>query len=52
MGKTPLVFAACAMDALLTQADRILLPARHMAFTIDRQEFRHRLVASIEKWLG
>lgn len=46
---TALVFAACAMDALIAQADRIMLLDRHAASAIDRGEFRLRVAASMEK---
>jgi len=49
MEETALVFAACAMDTLIAQADRILLLDQHVAFAIDRKEFRHRLAESLEK---
>jgi predicted ABC-class ATPase len=49
MGETALVFAACAMDMLVAQADRIMLLDRHMACTIDRELFRNKVAASLEK---
>ncbi|HNX18279.1 MAG TPA: ABC-ATPase domain-containing protein [Methanoregula sp.] len=49
MGETALVFAACAMDTLIAQADRILLLDQHAAFAIDRMVFRQRLAESLEK---
>ena len=49
LGETALVFAACAMDALVAQADRILVLDRHEASAIDREEFRRRVAASMEK---
>ncbi len=49
MGDTALVFAACAMDTLIAQADRILLLDQHVAYAINREEFRLRLADSLEK---
>ena len=49
IGDTALVFAACALDALVAQADRIMVLDRHMASAIDREVFRHRVAASLEK---
>jgi predicted ABC-class ATPase len=49
MGNTALVFAACAMDVLVAQADRIMVLERHVAHAIDREEFRERVVLSLEK---
>jgi len=46
---TALVFAACAMDTLIAQADRIMVLERHAATAIDRDAFRRRVVASLEK---
>jgi uncharacterized protein len=49
LGDTALVFAACAMDALIAQADRILVLDRHAASAIDRDVFRRRVAASFAK---
>lgn len=49
LGDTALVFAACAMDALIAQADRILVLDRHVATAIDREVFRRRVAALLEK---
>ena len=35
MGDTSLVFAACAMDTLIAQADRIMVLDRHEAKAIE-----------------
>lgn len=47
--ETSLVFAACAMDALIAQADRIMVLDRHAASAIDRDVFRRRVAASLAK---
>jgi len=47
--KTALVFAACAMDTLIAQANRIMVLERHAATAIDRDAFRRRVVAMLEK---
>jgi len=49
MGETVLVVAACAMDTLIAQADRILVLEGHVATAIDRTEFRRRVAASLLK---
>lgn len=49
MGDTALVFAACAMDTLIAQADRIMVLDRHVASAIEPQEFRHRMAALLRK---
>ncbi|HJX55321.1 MAG TPA: P-loop domain-containing protein [Methanoregula sp.] len=49
MGETALVFAACAMDTLVAQADRIMVLDRHEASAIDRKVFRHRVAESLGK---
>ena len=49
MGDTALVFAACAMDTLIAQADRIMVLDRHMASAIDPEVFRHRVAALMRK---
>lgn len=41
MKDTALVFAACAMDTLIAQADRIMVFDRHAATGIDRVVFRN-----------
>ena len=47
MGDTTLLFAACALDTLIAQADRILLLDRHAATAIDRGKFRSMLQESL-----
>ncbi len=47
MGDTALVFAACAMDTLIAQADRIMVLDRHDASAINPQEFRRMLAGSL-----
>jgi len=49
MGETALVFAACAMDTLVAQADRIMVLDRHVASAIDREAFRKKVAESLEK---
>jgi hypothetical protein len=49
MGDTALVFAACAMDTLVAQADRIMVLDRHVASALDRDEFRQSVVASLTR---
>jgi predicted ABC-class ATPase len=49
MKETALVFAACAMDTLVAQADRIMVLDRHVARAIDREEFRERVALSLER---
>jgi len=49
MGDTALVFAACAMDTLIAEADRIMLLDRHSASAIDRTVFRRLLAGSLRK---
>jgi predicted ABC-class ATPase len=49
MGDTALVYAACAMDELIAQADRIMVLDRHVASAIDPGEFRHRLAVLLRK---
>jgi hypothetical protein len=48
MGETALVFAACAMDTLVAQADRIMVLDRHVASAIDRRVFRKKVAESLE----
>jgi len=48
-GETALVFAACAMDTLIAQADRIMVLDRHEAGAIDTGEFRHRVAMLLRK---
>ena len=52
MGETALIFAACAMDMLAAQADRIMVLDRHAAHAIDRESFRQKVAASLEKMAG
>jgi len=52
MGETALLFAACAMDTLVAQADRIMVLDRHVAFAVDRELFRERVAASLERMAG
>ncbi|MDD4136909.1 MAG: ABC-ATPase domain-containing protein [Methanoregula sp.] len=49
LGDTALVVAACAMDALIAQADRIMVLDRHVASAIDRGVFRRRVAVSLSK---
>ena len=49
MGDTALIFAACAMDTLVAQADRIMVLDRHVAYAVDRKIFRDRVAVSLEK---
>ena len=43
MGNTALLFAACAMDTLIAEADRILVLDRHVASGLDPKMFRKRV---------
>ncbi len=52
MGGTALLFAACAMDTLAAQADRIMLLDQHAACAVDREQFRERVALSLEKMAG
>jgi predicted ABC-class ATPase len=52
MGETALVFAACAMDTLVAQADRIMVLERHAASAIDRETFRRTVAESLVKMAG
>jgi len=52
MGETAMVFAACAMDTLVAQADRIMVLDRHVAYAIDREMFRKKVAESLEKIAG
>lgn len=52
MGATALIFAACAMDMLVAQADRIMLLDGHIANAVDREAFRKRVAESLEKMAG
>jgi len=49
MGETALVFAACAMDTLVAQADRIMVLDRHVAYAVDRTVFRKKVAEFLEK---
>ncbi|HPA07870.1 MAG TPA: ABC-ATPase domain-containing protein [Methanoregulaceae archaeon] len=49
MGETALVFAACAMDILAAQADRIMVLDRHVASAVDRGSFREKVAESLRK---
>ena len=49
MGETALVFAACATDTLIAEADRIMVLEGHVAAAVDRDAFRARVAASLEK---
>lgn len=49
MGSTALVFAACAMDQLIAQADRIMVLDCHVASAIDPPAFRRRLAALLRR---
>jgi len=50
-GETTLLFAACCMDALIAQADRIMVLNRHIAGTITRNEFVNIVKDSLKKTL-
>jgi hypothetical protein len=52
MGETALIFAACAMDTLVAQADRIMGLDRHVAYAVVREIFRDRVAASLERMAG
>ncbi|NMB78488.1 MAG: hypothetical protein GYA23_05270 [Methanomicrobiales archaeon] len=52
MGDTALIFAACAMDTLIAQADRIMVLDRHEASAIDRTVFRHRVADLLRRTAG
>ena len=49
MGDTALVFAACAMDTLIAQADRIMVLDRHVASAIEPAVFRHQVAALLRR---
>lgn len=49
MKETALVFAACALDTLVAQADRIMLLDRHVASAVDRDTFRREVAESLER---
>jgi predicted ABC-class ATPase len=49
LGQTSLVFAACAMDTLIAQADRIMVLDRHVAKAIDPLDFRHTLAEMLRR---
>ncbi|OPY37920.1 MAG: putative ATPase of the ABC class [Methanoregula sp. PtaU1.Bin051] len=49
MDNTTLLFAACAMDTLIVQADRIMVLDQHVAGAIDRNAFRAMLKESLLK---
>ena len=49
LGETTLLFAACAMDTLVAQADRIMVLNRHAAGAIDRDRFKSLLKESLKK---
>jgi predicted ABC-class ATPase len=52
MGETTLVFAACALDTLVAQADRIMVLDRHVARAVDRDDFRMKVAESLERIAG
>jgi len=52
MGETALVFAACALDTLAAQADRIMVLDRHVARAVDRDDFRMKVAAGLERIAG
>ncbi|MDD1702759.1 MAG: hypothetical protein LUQ31_07270 [Methanoregula sp.] len=52
MGGTTLLFAACAMDALIAEADRIMVLDRCVAFGIEREEFRRRVADMMREVAG
>lgn len=47
MSETSLLFAACALDILIAQADRIMLLDRHVATAIGRGRFRSMVRQSL-----
>jgi len=47
MEDTTLVFAACAMDMLIAQADRIMVLDRHEASAVNPAEFRRMLAGTL-----
>jgi predicted ABC-class ATPase len=49
MGETALVFAACAMDTLIAQADRIMVLDRHVTAGIDPAAFRRTVADHLRK---
>ncbi len=49
MGKTALIFAACAMDTLVAQADRIMVLDQHVAYAVNRDVFRAKVAESMEE---
>lgn len=49
IGDTTLLFAACAMDTLVAQADRIMVLDRHVAVAVDRDQFVSLLKGSLKK---
>lgn len=52
MGSTGLLFAACAMDMLIAEADRIMVLDRHVASGIDPVEFRKNVAAMMRQTAG
>ncbi len=51
LGETALLFAACSMDILTAEADRILLLDRHAARAVDRDVFRSMVCSHLEQTL-
>jgi len=43
------VFAACSTETLIAEADRITVLERHVAAAVDRDAFRARVAASLER---
>lgn len=50
MGETALVFAACALDTLVAQADRIMVLDRHDARAVDRDGFHAKVAEPRGGW--
>jgi hypothetical protein len=49
MGSTGLLFAACAMDTLIAEADRIMVLDRHVASAIDPAKFRKKVATMMRE---
>ena len=52
IGDTTFLFAACAMDTLVAQADRIMVLDRHAAVAIEKNQFLALLKDSLKKTAG
>jgi hypothetical protein len=49
LGDTALLFAACAMDTLIAEADRIMVLDQHIASGLDRKIFRKRVAEMAQR---